>query len=175
MALPGKMKSGRLLLLAALWCGGAAAQQNPITTFIHDALAKHSKGIVAAAAQMPADKYDLKGPPDQVTFAYLVYHIADGNYLFCSVIGGVPVPKLPELGDSDPKDKLVERLKLSFDFCTGALAKLDDSRMSETLTAGEYKTSRAMAILTLAGNLATHLSQEESYLQLAGLPPGQKK
>jgi hypothetical protein len=168
--------SGRLtgrarlwVAVTAWWCCSAVAQEaNPITKFIHDALTKNSKDMIVDAARMPADKYDFKGPPDQVTFGYLVYHIADGNYLFCSMIGGVPLPKLPELSDSDAKDKLVERIKASFDFCTSALARLDDSHMSDTLTMGGYTTSRAMAILTLSGSWTTHLAQQEDYLQLSG-------
>jgi hypothetical protein len=169
-------KLGWFLVLAALWCSTVFAQgQNPVATFIREALAQRSKDIVAAATEMPADKYGFKAPPDQMTFGYLTLHIANGNYLFCSMIVGVLPPELPTVSDSDPKDKLVERMKSSFDFCTTALGKLDDSSMSETLTMGETKMSRAMAILTLSGSWTTHYSLLESYLQFNGLPPTAKK
>ena len=116
---------------------------------------------------MPADKFDLKAPPDNYTFGYLTLHVADGNYLFCSYIGGVPSPKLAQLKESDPKPRLVERLKASFDFCAKAVANLDDSHMGDQLTMGETKMSRSMAVLTLAGSWATHHDQQEQYLQLA--------
>jgi hypothetical protein len=116
---------------------------------------------------MPADQFSLKGPPDNVTFGYLTLHVADGNYLFCSFIAGVPAPQLQQLSETDPKPKLVERLKASFDFCTRALAQLDDSHMSEQLSIGEAKMARSMAVLTLASSWATHHDQQQQYLELA--------
>ena len=71
----------------------------------------------------------------------------------------------------------MERMKSSFDFCTTALAKLDDSNLGETLTLfGESKASRAVAILMLAGTWADHYSLQATYLRLNGhLPPTAKK
>ncbi|HXP47047.1 MAG TPA: DinB family protein [Terriglobales bacterium] len=123
------------------------------------------------------DKYGFKATPDQMTFGHLTLHIVEANYLLCSRIGGVSAPELPKVSDTDPKDKLVERMKSSFDFCGTALAKLDDSNLGETLTLfGERKASRAMAILILAGGWADHYSQQAMYLRLSGhLPPTAKK
>ena len=111
-----------------------------------------------------------------MTFGQLTLHVVERNYLFCSKIGGVSAPELPKVSDTDPKDKLVERMKSSFDFCATALAKLDDSNMGETLTLGETKASRAMTILMLSGSWAGHYSLQTTYLQLNGhLPPTAKK
>ena len=108
----------------------------------------------------------MKAPPDELTFAWLIWHIADGNYVYCAAIGGVPAPTLPEIGEFTPKEQLFERMKASFDFCTGALAKLDDAHSSETLMLGDTKMSRAMAILTLAGSWTTHQTQLDGYLRI---------
>jgi len=167
-----------LLALASLWCPSLFAQEkNPVAAAIREALQGRSKNIVAAAEEMPADKYSFKATPDQMSFGHLTLHIADANYLFCSKIGGISAPELPKLSETDPKDKLVERMKSSFDFCTTALAKLDDSNLGETLTLfGERKASRAAAILLLAGSWADHYSLEATYLRLNGhLPPTAKK
>jgi hypothetical protein len=111
-----------------------------------------------------------------MTFGQLTLHVADGNYIYCSRIGGVPEPQRATLSDTDPKEKLVERLKASFDFCTAAFAKLDDSGMSETLTFGPTKTPRSMAILTLTGTWTDHFSMQTTYLQAIGrIPPTAKK
>ncbi len=148
-----------------------------MATAIREAEQGRSKNMVAAAEEMPADKYSFKATPDQMTFGHLTLHISEANYVFCSKIGGVPAPELPKLAEADPKDKLVERVKSSFDFCTTALAKLDDSNLAETVTLfGEQKASRAAAILRLAAAWADHYSQEATYLRLNGhLPPTAKK
>jgi uncharacterized damage-inducible protein DinB len=167
-----------LFVLACLSCPAVVAQEkNPVAAAIREALPGRAKNIVAAAEAMPADKYGFKPTPDQMTFGHLSLHIADANYLFCSKIGGVAAPELPKLSDTDPKDKLVERMKASFDFCSTALAKLDDSNLGETLSLfGERKASRAAAMLMLAGSWADHYSLQAVYLRLNGhLPPTAKK
>lgn len=167
-----------LLVLASLWCPTLLAQEkNPVAAAIREALPGRSRNMVAAAEEMPADKYGFKATPDQMSFGHLTLHIAEANYVFCSKIGGVSAPELPKLSETDPKDKLVERIKSSFDFCGTALAKLDDSNLGETLTLfGEQKASRAAAILRLAGAWADHYSLESTYLRLNGkLPPTAKK
>ena len=141
---------------------------NRVSTFLRKTLAQRSKELVEAAAEMPPEKYGFKTPPDDVTFGYLTLHIADGNYLYCSFIGGVAAPKLSQLSESDPKKVLIERIQSSFDFCTTAVANLDDSHMSEVLTIGETKTSRSMAVLTLASSWATHYELQQKYLALNG-------
>lgn len=142
---------------------------NRVSTFLHTALVQRSKELVDAAQEMPADKYGLKAPPDNYTFGYLTLHIADGNYLFCSYIAGVPMPQLPTLAETDPKPTLMKRINDSFDFCTSALANLDDSHMKDMLVMGETKMSRSMAVLTLTGSWATHYDQQQQYLQLGGI------
>lgn len=172
------MRTFAWLLFASLLCPSLFAQEkNPVATAIREAEQGRSKNMVAAAQEMPADKYSFKATPDQMTYGHLTLHIAEANYLFCSKVGGVPAPELAKLSETDPKDKLVERMKSSFDFCGTALAKLDDSNLGETLTLfGERKATRAMAILMLAGSWADHYSLQATYLRLNGhLPPTAKK
>lgn len=165
-------KSLTVFALAALCCTSAFAQANRISNFIRDMLAQRSKEIIAAAERMPADKYGFKAPPDDITFGYLLLHIADINYPVCALIGGVPAPKLPQLSETDAKDVLIERMKSSFKFCTTALADLDDSGMQQTLDlGGTNKMSRAMLILTLTGTWTSHRDLQLKYMQLNDIPP----
>src|SRR6266478_3878475 len=166
----------KTLMLTVLWCGPVLAQDgNKVSNFVRGALAARSKEIIAATVEMPADKFNFKPSPEEMTFGQLTLHVAVGNYLYCSRIGGVTEPELPKISDTEPKDKLVERVKASFDFCTAALAKLDDSNKSETLVLGDTKTSRAMAILTLTGTWNDHFATQTSYLQANGrVPPTAK-
>ena len=167
-----------LFVLTCLSCPILFAQEkNPVAVALREILPGRAKNIVAAAEAMPADKYSFKATPEQMTFGHLTLHITDANYLFCSKIGGVAAPELPKISDTDPKDKLVARLKASFDFCSTALAKMDDSNLGETLTLfGERKATRAAAILMFASSWGDHYSLQSTYLRLNGhLPPSAKK
>jgi len=126
---------------------------------------------------MPADKFNYKPTPDQMTFGHLVAHMVEANNLLCSKAAAVAAPKVEEVKESDSKDKLVAALKASFDFCSDTLGKMDDSKLAETTEGfGGKQVSRAWASIILASNWADHYAEAAMYLRLNGLtPPSAKK
>ena len=120
------------VLLLAAWAAAQttpAQMKNPVSTALRDILPGRQKNTVAAVEAMPADKFNYKPTADQMTFGGLVVHMAETNSLLCSKAAAVPAPKDQEVKDTDSKDKLVAALKASFDFCSDALAKMDDSKL----------------------------------------------
>ena len=144
---------------------------NPVSSFVKQQLARFNKNMVAAAEAMPAEKYSFKPTPEMNSFAHLTIHIAEGNNALCSKISGTPVPS-EKLTDEDPKDKLVAGLKSSFDFCTTALANVDDSKLSEPIMLfGSFSSSRAGALIALSMGFADHYGAQAIYLRLNGILP----
>ena len=135
------------------------------------------RNLVAAAEEMPADKYDYKPTPAQMSFARIVVHLSGGNDFLCSAIAGVKAPERAKVDTTDSKDKLVARLRETFQFCDTALAKVDDSKLAEQVPFfGGRPASRASAILITVGDWADHYSQAANYLRLNGhLPPTAKR
>jgi hypothetical protein len=81
-----------------------------------------------------------------------------------------------EFKETDSKDKLVAGLKASFDFCSQALAKMDDSKLGEPTEAMGMKLSRARIALGVASSMADHYAEAAMYLRLNGItPPTAKK
>jgi hypothetical protein len=168
-----------LLLLAASVAAQTtpAPTKDPVSSALRDILAGRRKNTVAAVEAMPAEKFNYKPTADQMTFGHLVVHIAETNDLLCSKAAAVPAPKVDEVKETDSKDKLVAALKASFDFCSDALAKMDDSRLAETteILPGR-QGSRAWASMILAGAWADHYAEAAMYLRLNGvLLPTAKK
>jgi uncharacterized damage-inducible protein DinB len=170
------------IVLSALLVSGAVlfAQEtkNPVSTVVRESLSRRQKNLVAAAEEMPADKYDFKPTPQQMSFAKLVMHIAESNNYLCAKISDSPEPKAAELKETDGKDKLVAALKASFDFCNTTLAKVDDSKLGDTVELyGGRKGPRAFAMFALTNDWADHYSAAAMYLRLNGLlpPTAQKK
>jgi hypothetical protein len=168
------------LLLLAAWAVAQTApaqMKNPVSTALRDILPGRQKNTVAAVEAMPADKFNYKPTADQMTFGHLVVHMAETNYLLCSKATAVPAPKDEEVKDTDSKDKLVTALKGSFDFCSDALMKMDDSKLAETseIFPG-HQGSRAWASLILAGAWSDHYAEAAMYMRLNGvMPPTAKK
>jgi uncharacterized damage-inducible protein DinB len=136
-------------------------------------LPRQEKNLVAAVEEMPANKFAYKPTEQQMTFSQLVVHVIGSNNHLCSIIGDVPEVKAPApLKESDGKDKLVTALKASFEFCSTALSKVDDSKLGDEVELfGGHKGPRAFALFALTNDWADHYSSAAMYLRLNGLLP----
>ena len=167
----------RLSLVAALASvpAVASAQSNPVATAFKANVARQAKNLVAAAEIMPAGKYGYKPTPAQMSFGQIVEHLSEGNDGLCGVIAGTKAPARTKVTVSDGKDKLVARLKETFEFCNSALANLTDARLDEPLNVFGMKMSRAAVEFLTVGDWSDHYSQFANYLRLNGmLPPTAK-
>jgi DinB superfamily len=151
-------------------------ESNPISNHLRSDLAESAKNMVAAAEEMPADKYSFQPTPQQMTFAHLIVHATMANYSFCSKLSGVSRPDV-KFTETDGKDKLLAALKASYDFCTKNLANADDSNLGESLPFfGGRTISRGGMMMTVSAEYADHYSMAATYLRLNGLlPPTAKK
>ncbi len=150
-----------------------AQDKNPVTSVVKEILPRQEKNLVAAVEEMPANKFDYKPTEQQMTFSHLVLHIIGSNNHLCSTIGDVPEVKAAvPLKESDGKDKLIAALKASFEFCTTALGKVDDSKLGDEVELfGGRKGPRAFALIALTNDWADHYSSAAMYLRLNGLLP----
>ena len=169
--------TGLPILLALMAAVPAYAQENsapvanPVSTTVKNQLTRFSKNMVAAAESMPAEKYNFKPTPEMNSFGHLVIHIVQSNNLLCSKISGVAAPE-SKLADTDGKDKLVAGLKASFDFCSTALANVDDSKLGESMMLfGNRPASRAAALIGLSDGWNDHYGAQAIYLRLNGILP----
>lgn len=155
-----------------------AAQGAPVAEAFRDNASEVAKNLIAAAELMPADKYSYKPTPAQMSFGEVVTHLSGGNDYFCGLLGDMKPPTRTKLAPTASKDALVARLKETFQFCTDALAKLDDSKLSDkvTLSFMPKPITRAALMTITTGDWADHYSQSAIYLRLNGiLPPTAKK
>ncbi len=150
-----------------------AQEKNPVTSAVREILPRQQKNLVAAVEEMPAEKFGFHPTEKQMTFGHLVLHIIESNNYLCSKVGDVPeVQAAVPLKESDGKDKLIVALKASFEFCTMALGKVDDSKLSDEVELfGGHKGSRAFAVIALTNDWADHYSSAAMYLRLNGLLP----
>jgi len=155
----------------------AAQQAAPVADAFRRDAQYVGKNLMAAADEMPAEKYAYKPTPAQMSFADIVVHLAEGNDYFCGTIGGMKAPERAKIAASASKEALVARLKETFAFCDKALAGLDDSKLGEELPFfGGRKMTRAGIMTVTVGDWADHYSQSAIYLRLNGLlPPTAKR
>jgi len=161
-----------ICMAAPLWTSAQGTAASPVAASVQEMFNRQSKFITAAVDEMPADKFGYHPTPEQWTFGKIVAHVAQADYLVCSMISDNPVPRDFKVSETDPKDKLQPALQSSFDFCSQALNTLQDSKLGDTIAFfGGRKTPRARAVLELVADLADHYSQLASYLRLNGMQP----
>jgi len=149
-----------------------AQDKNPVTSVVKEIMPRQQRNLVAAVEAMPADKFGYKPTEQQMTFGRLLLHIIESNNYLCSKIGDLPEVKAAPLKESDGKEKLAAALKASFEFCTAALNKVDDSKLGDEVELfGGRKGSRAFALIALSNDWADHYSSAAIYLRLNGLLP----
>ena len=173
----GLLRSVYFVLITLFALAAARAQEssapvaNPVSATVKNQLPRFSKNIVAAAESMPADKYGFKPTPEMNSFGHLMIHIVQSNNTLCSKISGTTAPEA-KLAETDGKEKLVAALKSSFEFCTTALANVDDSKLGESMVLfGNRPSSRAAALIGLSDGWSDHYGAQAIYLRLNGILP----
>lgn len=157
---------------SAMAPAAAVPVKDPVSASLRMMLPRSQKETLGAIEAMPADKFNYKPTPDQITFGHLVAHIAEANFFLCAKTADVPAPKAEEVKDTDSKDKLLVAAKASFDFCSEALSKMDDSKLGDTIQLfGPRQFPRAAAALHLASGWADHYAAAAMYLRLNNILP----
>jgi len=160
-----------VLVFCVLAATGLAQKKDPVTSVIKEILPRQARNLQGAVEAMPADKFSFKPTDPQMTFGHLVAHMIDSNFYLCAKASGIAQPKSDQPKETD-KEALVAALKASFDFCTSSMAKVDDSKLGDTIQAyGGREVPRAWALIALTNDWADHYAAAATYLRLNGLLP----
>jgi hypothetical protein len=169
----GPNQPAKTPVAAASMQGSASPTKDPVATSLRFLLQRSQTNTVGAIEAMPADKFNYKPTPDQISFAHLAAHIVGFNNGLCAKAADVPAPKVEESKETDTRDQLVAAVKASYSFCSDALSKMDDSKLGDSIELfGGRQAPRAMAALILASGWSDHYAAAAMYLRLNGvLPP----
>jgi uncharacterized damage-inducible protein DinB len=150
---------------------------DPVSSQLRRVLDREAKNLVAAAEEFPVDKYTYHPTPEAMTVGNTIEHITQVNNSACSKVGGVAAPEQAKVVETD-KDKLVEALKASMDFCRQAFSGLTDTKLGESVPwFGGRQATRFAAAMEVTNDLIDHYATLSVYLRINGmLPPmAQKK
>jgi uncharacterized damage-inducible protein DinB len=151
---------------------------------VKDALAKHWKTTgeftIAVADAMPADSYNFRPNPEEMSFGQLMAHIAMADVGACAVASGLTRPELPpklaEWAKSSGKAEVSKEaampfLKDTFEFCDKAVVAMTPERLDTV----EGPPARNMTgfewLWAYFTHTAHHRGQAEVYLRLKGIKP----
>ncbi len=128
----------RTLLRALLICllapaAVASAEDKPLNAF-NVRVYGHLKDILLRSAEkMPEENYSFKPTEAVRSYGQILGHVADSQYLFCSMVLGEknPAPKIEKTKTS--KADLIASLKDAFAYCDKAYDGMTDASGSETV------------------------------------------
>ena len=81
----------------------AAPVKDPVATSLRMLLPRSRSNILGAIGAMPADKFNYKPTPDQMSFAHLVVHIISSNHADCTKAASIAAPKARKSKKPIPK------------------------------------------------------------------------
>ena len=153
-------------------------------TTVKDALVKHWKTsadfTLAVARAMPADSYNFRPVPEEMSFGELMAHIAGVNLNACANASGLARPALPpkiaewakdtEKVEVD-RDTAIQFLGDSFDFCNKAVASMTPERLGSVVGPAERHLTGFEWLWAYFTHTAHHRGQAEVYLRLKGIKP----
>jgi uncharacterized damage-inducible protein DinB len=167
------------LLLTVSYGSRQAVKVNSVLDtreFIEDwKISKHFTLDVAGA--MPAESYDFKPNPEEMTFGEQLVHIAVGNAFRFQQIAGVQPPFAIDLSKTPPTDKqsAIKMLAESFDYVIAVLPQITPEQLKRTWHIPSWKgrsdpDGRAM-VINMFVHTAHHRAQCEVYLRAKGIKP----
>jgi uncharacterized damage-inducible protein DinB len=154
----------------------------PAKTF-DSMLTNFEQEFTGAAKAMPAEKYSFAPLPPVFastqktdfktvkTFAQEVTHVAEANYYYASMVGGLKMPPESEMKAMQAltdKDQILAALAKSFEYSHEAFATLTEKNAFESVHETATRAS-------LAGGLVAHgfdhYGQMVEYLRMNGIIP----
>ncbi len=100
---------------------------NPLSTFNRTAYSAEKNILLRSAEKMPVENYNFK-PTDAVrSYGQIVGHLADSQYMFCSIELGEKNPDLKIEQSKTSKADLIAALKGAFAYCDKAYDSMTDA------------------------------------------------
>ena len=150
----------------------AAPPANPITASERGFYSFVSNAVLGAAQKMPEENYSFKPTPEVRSFGQLVGHVADANYMFCSLASGEANPSKGSIEKTTTsKAELVAALKDAVAFCNKAFDGMTDTKGSEMVQFHAFHLAKLTLFSLNTAHTDEHYGNMVTYLRLKGIVP----
>ena len=156
-----------LLLAGAM----ASAQENPFSTWNKVAYARLKTILISSAEKMPEENYSFKPAESVRSYGQLVGHVADAQYLFCSIALGEknPAPKIEQTKTS--KADLITALKEAEAYCDKAYDSMTDASGAQMVKLFGNDTPKLDVLTVNNMHNMEHYGNLVTYMRLKNIVP----
>ena len=149
----------------------AVSPENPLTTWNKIAYTRVKGIVVRSADKMPEENYGFK-PVDTVrSYGQIVGHLADAQYLFCSLALGEKAPGLDIEHTKTSKADLVAALNTAFAYCDKAYDSMTDASAAQTIKLFGNDAPRMSALIVNNMHNMEHYGNLVTYMRMKGIVP----
>ena len=146
-------------------------QQSPLLTFNKDVYGGLKTILLRSAEKMPEENYSFK-PTDAVrSYGQILGHLADAQYLFCSIALGEnnPAPKIEQTKIS--KVDLIDALKGAFAYCDKAYDTMNDASATQMVLLFGGDTPKLGVLTVNSIHSVEHYGNLVTYMRLKNIVP----
>ena len=149
----------------------AVSPENPLTSWNKIAYTRVKGIVVRSADKMPEENYSFK-PVDTVrSYGQIVGHLADAQYLFCSLALGEKAPGLDIEHTKTSKADLVAALSTAFAYCDKAYDSMTDASAAQTIKLFGNDAPRMSALIVNNMHNMEHYGNLVTYMRMKGIVP----
>jgi uncharacterized damage-inducible protein DinB len=151
--------------------GEQAAPANPMSTFNKFAYTRIKTLLVSSAEKMPEENYSFK-PTDAVrSYGQIIGHVADAQYMFCSVALGEKNPGLKIEQTKTTKADLVAALKEAVAYCDKAYDGMTDASGNQMVKLFDLDIPRLGALNINNMHDMEHYGNLVTYMRIKNIVP----
>jgi len=149
----------------------AQENPNPLSTWNKGAYGYIKNLIVRSAEKMPEENYSFK-PTDSVrTFGQVIGHVADAQYMFCSIALGEKNPGLNIEKTKTSKTDLIAALNGAFAYCDKAYDAMTDATAAQPVKLFGNDTPKLDVLTVNNMHDMEHYGNLVTYLRLKNIVP----
>jgi uncharacterized damage-inducible protein DinB len=149
----------------------APAPENPLSTWNKKAYGRVKDTLLRSAQKMPEENYSFK-PTDTVrSYGQIIGHVADAQYLFCSLALGEKNPGLDIEHTKTSKADLIAALNTAFAYCDKAYDGMTDASAVQTIKLFGNDAPRLGALTVNNMHDLEHYGNLVTYMRLKNIVP----
>jgi uncharacterized damage-inducible protein DinB len=149
----------------------APAPENPLSTWNKTAYGRVKDILLRSAQKMPEENYNFK-PTDTVrSYGQIIGHVADAQYLFCSIALGEKNPALDVEHTKTSKADLIAALNTAFAYCDKAYDGMTDASAAQIIKLFGNDAPRLGALTVNNMHDLEHYGNLVTYMRLKNIVP----
>lgn len=127
--------------------------------------------VLRSAEKMPEESYSFKPTASVRSFGQIVGHVADSQYIFCSVVLGEPNPRPNVEKTKTSKADLIAALKGAYAYCDRAYDGMTDASATQPTKLHGGDVPRLGALATNNVHTIEHYGNLITYLRMKDIVP----